>query len=75
MDTIKKTDGSSHFVKKKQRIIQLNAGLKYNRRDDNYKRVGSFGTFIAIRPHNHKSFLLLMLKIGRKQVYIYRIKQ
>jgi len=46
--------------KKKQRIIQLNAGLKYNRRDDNYKRVhkDTFSTFIAIRPHNHKSYFI-----------------
>jgi hypothetical protein len=48
----------------KQRIIQLNAGLKYNRLDDNYKRVhkDTFGTFIAIRPHNHKSYFIFYVE-------------
>lgn len=50
--------------KKKQRIIQLNAGLKYNRRDDNYKRVhkDTFSTFIAIRRITIKVISFLMLK-------------
>jgi len=52
-----------HILIKNQRIIQLNAGLKYNGCDDNLlqacNHIDTFGTFIAIRPHNHKSYFII----------------
>lgn len=54
------------LLKKGQQIIQLNAGLNYNRCDDNLlqacNHIDAFGTFIAIRPHNHKSYFIMEVK-------------